>query len=42
VFLALHTYILEHGFPDSLPGMLKAITKGKLSNDMQAKIASHA
>ena len=37
VFLALHTYILEHGFPDSLPGMLNAITKGKLSNYIQAK-----
>jgi RNA polymerase sigma-70 factor (ECF subfamily) len=37
VFLALHIYILEHGFPDSIPGMLKAIAKGKLSNYIQAK-----
>jgi RNA polymerase sigma-70 factor (ECF subfamily) len=37
VFLALHTYILEHGFPDSIPRMLNAITKGKLSNYIQAK-----
>jgi RNA polymerase sigma-70 factor (ECF subfamily) len=37
VFLALHTFIVEHGFPDALPGMLNAITKGKLSNYIQAK-----
>ncbi len=36
VFLALHTYILEHGFPDSIPAMLKAIIRGKLSNYRQA------
>jgi DNA-directed RNA polymerase specialized sigma24 family protein len=37
VFLALHIYILEHGFPDSIPGMLNAIIRGKLSNYNQAK-----
>lgn len=37
VFLALYNYILEHGFPDNLPGMLNAIIKGKLSNYIQAK-----
>ena len=37
VFLALHTYILEHGFPDSLPSILNAIIRGKLSNYIQAK-----
>ena len=37
VFLTLHTFIVEHGFPDTLPGMLNAIAKGKLSNYIQAQ-----
>lgn len=37
VFLELHSYILEHGFPDNLPGMLHALTEGKLLNYLRAQ-----
>jgi RNA polymerase sigma factor (sigma-70 family) len=32
IFLTLHAYILEHGFPESIGGKLHDITRGKLSN----------
>jgi DNA-directed RNA polymerase specialized sigma24 family protein len=37
VFVALYIYILEHGFPDSVPGMLTSIIRGKVSNFGQAQ-----
>jgi DNA-directed RNA polymerase specialized sigma24 family protein len=35
-FFALHNHILEHGFPDNLPGMLRMLTEGKLLNHLRA------
>jgi RNA polymerase sigma factor (sigma-70 family) len=35
-FFALHTHILEHGFPDNLPGMLRVLTERKLLNHLRA------
>jgi hypothetical protein len=37
-FLTLHSHILEHGFPDSIPGMLTKITDGKVSNHLRARM----
>lgn len=37
VFVALHTYILEHGFPDTLPGLLYRLTEGKLLNFLRTR-----
>ena len=36
-FLALHSHILEHGFPNNLPGKLHSLTRGALSNHLRAK-----
>ena len=36
-FLTLHSYILERGFPDSIPGMLHSMVEGKVSNYMHVK-----
>ncbi|XYH94953.1 RNA polymerase sigma factor [Sorangium sp. So ce1128] len=36
-FFALHNHILEHGFPDNLPGMLHVLTEGKLLNHLRAQ-----
>jgi RNA polymerase sigma-70 factor (ECF subfamily) len=37
-FLTLHSHILEHGFPDSIPGLLTKITDGKVSNYQRARM----
>jgi DNA-directed RNA polymerase specialized sigma24 family protein len=34
-FFALHTHILEHGFPDNLPGMLRVLMERKLLNHLR-------
>jgi DNA-directed RNA polymerase specialized sigma24 family protein len=34
-FFALHNHILEHGFPDNLPGMLRVLTERKLLNHLR-------
>jgi RNA polymerase sigma factor (sigma-70 family) len=36
-FLALYNHILEHGFPDSLSGMLRVFTDGKLLNHLRTE-----
>jgi DNA-directed RNA polymerase specialized sigma24 family protein len=36
-FLALHSKILEHGFPDNLAAMLRVITAGKALNHLRAR-----
>jgi RNA polymerase sigma-70 factor (ECF subfamily) len=36
-FLELHGRILEHGFPDNLPAMVRTLTEGKLLNHMRIK-----
>jgi DNA-directed RNA polymerase specialized sigma24 family protein len=36
-FLTLHSYILERGFPDNIPGMLHSMVEGKVSNYMHVK-----
>jgi RNA polymerase sigma-70 factor (ECF subfamily) len=37
VFLTLHNHILEHGFVANLPGMIHALTKGKVLNHVRAQ-----
>jgi len=37
VFVALYNYICERGFPDTIPGMLTSLSRGKLSNYRQAQ-----
>jgi hypothetical protein len=37
-FFTLHSHILEHGSPDSIPGMLTAITDRKVSNHLRARM----
>jgi len=37
VFLLLHSQILEHGFPDNVPGLLHRLTEGKLLNHVRAQ-----
>ena len=37
VFLALHDHILENGFVAHLPGMLHALTQGKVLNHVRAQ-----
>jgi DNA-directed RNA polymerase specialized sigma24 family protein len=37
VFLALYHRIVEHGFPDSIPAMLRVLTEGMLLNHVRAK-----
>jgi RNA polymerase sigma-70 factor (ECF subfamily) len=37
VFLALHNHILENGFVANLPGMLHALTVGKVLNHVRAQ-----
>jgi RNA polymerase sigma-70 factor, ECF subfamily len=34
-FFALHSHILEHGFPDNLAAMLQEITEGKFLNHLR-------
>ena len=36
-FLTLHNYILERGFPDKIPGMLRSIAEGKVFNYKHVK-----
>jgi RNA polymerase sigma factor (sigma-70 family) len=36
-FLDLHGYILEHGFPDNLPGLLRKITMQKFLDYLRAR-----
>ncbi len=36
-FLALHGYILEHGFPDSIPAMLRSLADGRYWNFDRAR-----
>jgi DNA-directed RNA polymerase specialized sigma24 family protein len=38
-FLDLHGYILEHGFPDNLPGLLRKITVQKFLDYLRATCA---
>ena len=38
MFLALHNHILENGFVANLPGMLHALTNGKVLNPDAAAV----
>jgi RNA polymerase sigma-70 factor (ECF subfamily) len=37
VFLALYNHILEHGFPDNVPAMLRTVTERRVLNHVRAR-----
>lgn len=37
VFFTLYSHILEHGFPDTLSGLLRTLTEGKLLNFLRIR-----